>query len=125
MKTEERVRVVYPVTWTPPFQGHAFIGDSALQGQTRRDIGVPAVKPIRVSMQGDMGMRFVFLFRAVAGCHNTHPDSSYYQAADFVLPPWWGTGGWLALHLPLLHHLGRQVPGPARLSSRPLVKALP
>lgn len=45
MKTEERVRSMYPINWTPPFQGHAFIGDSAFQGQTGRHVGVPPVSP--------------------------------------------------------------------------------
>lgn len=74
-------------------------------------------------MQSDVKMMFAFLFRTVAACHKTHPVGAYQQAADSpaslqfsISPPWWGHM-WPGLSIsPLLHYLGRQMPGPARLS---------
>lgn len=45
-----------------PFQGHALMGDSALQGQTRKDIGVPQVSWAEILMQSDVEVMFVCIF---------------------------------------------------------------
>lgn len=65
-----------------PFQGNASIVDLALQGQTRKDAGVPQVSWAEVLVQGDMEIMFAFLFRTVAGCPSSHPDNCYHWAVD-------------------------------------------
>lgn len=84
-KTEGSLVCVYPITWTPFFSETCLIGDSVLQGQTRKDVGMPQVSWAEVLMQGDVEIMFAFLFRTVASCQNTHLDRFYHKAA--VDPP--------------------------------------